>query len=392
MNSSGTININNTSEDNTENTENTENIDTDDFDKQQQPQQPQQSQQPLKRRRGRPRKNQIVQQPIKKKRGRKPKDQILTVVKSASKVYEDEIVLHLPISMSDVFKYGSNATENSETEDISCNKISKAVNKIVKTSQSPQNIFTITDISYGSSTDESETYDDNYKELVEKIKAQDKFIKTLQDEIVNYKNIMSTDDKFCTLDKKIYKLDIDFIDIKSGSQVFLEKTDVACWWCTYNFDNMPCVIPEKIVNDTYHVFGCFCSYNCASAYNLNMGDYKVWDRYSLLKILYYFIFNTDIDIVNAPPKECLKKFGGYLSIEEFRAASIKNDKEYRLIMPNMKTTIPVIEENYKNGSPFINKIKSCNTSDQLVLCRTKPLPNSKNMLFETMGLVQKNRK
>ena len=43
------------------------------------------------------------------------------------------------------------------------------------------------------------------------------------------------------------------------------------------------------------VFGCFCSYNCAAAYNLNMNDYNIWNRYSLLKKMYEPFFD-DLDI------------------------------------------------------------------------------------------------
>lgn len=345
-----------------------------------------------KRRRGRPRKNQIMQQIIKKKRGRKPKDNSSTTKTSVS-VLEDEIVLHLPITMDDVLKYGKVVGDNlSETS--TTKSTSNDTNNKTKLSASPQNIFTLTDISYGSSSssnnspNDSENYDESYKNLLEKIKSQEKLIKELHDEITNYKNITNNG----LIERKAIKLNTDFIDMRTGKQVFLDKTDIACWWCTYIFDTMPCVLPEKFTDNTYYVFGCFCSYNCAMAYNLDMDDYKVWDRIALIKTLYNSLYEKDIDIIPpAPPRECLQKFGGYMTMEDFRKCSLKNDKEYRLIMPPMKSIVPSIEENCKNNN-FINKIKgTSNSLDNLVLRRTKPLPNSKNMLFETMGLTQKRK-
>ena len=51
-------------------------------------------------------------------------------------------------------------------------------------------------------------------------------------------------------------------------------------------------IPEKYINGKYHVFGNFCSFGCAFAYNDNsINDYRRQIRDSLLKKLYKDIFN-----------------------------------------------------------------------------------------------------
>ena len=56
------------------------------------------------------------------------------------------------------------------------------------------------------------------------------------------------------------------------------KTDICCWWCCHKCD-VPLSLPEKLYDDTFHVFGCFCSFNCAAAYNVNLNDYKIWEDY-----------------------------------------------------------------------------------------------------------------
>jgi hypothetical protein len=174
-------------------------------------------------------------------------------------------------------------------------------------------------------------------------------------------------------------MDIDLISVKDGKSLVVDKTDIACWWCTCNFNTPPCFIPEKVVENTYHVFGCFCSFNCAAAYNVSIDDYKVWDRYSLIKKLYNNIYNNNNEILVAPPRESLNKFGGPLTIEQFRRNNQIVKKKYRMIMPPMVSIVPYIEESYVDNSKF-KKLKIMNSEDDFVLKRSKPLPNTKNTL------------
>ena len=41
---------------------------------------------------------------------------------------------------------------------------------------------------------------------------------------------------------------------------------IKCLWCCHSFDNTPWGIPTKCVNNEYHMFGIFCSPNCAASY------------------------------------------------------------------------------------------------------------------------------
>jgi hypothetical protein len=330
-----------------------------------------------RKRRGRPRKNQIIQIPI------KGKSDGASNKKANKRKNDEELILHLPITMSDVNKRRNNPSEISETVTVS------------QTNKSVHNIFTITDISCCTSSEDSDN-SENYglKEYKDKIKALEKTIDDLRKENKQFKTMLDSEDKATYMDKQGFKMKVDFISIVDGKQIFLEKTDVSCWWCSYNFDCMPSVIPEKYSDDTYHVFGCFCSYNCASAYNLSLNDYKVWERYSLIKMLYFKIYNKDVEIVVAPQRECLKKFGGIMTIEEFRRSSLKNDKEYRVVMPPMKSIVPIIEESSKNSMIF-KGIKAANNSlnnEGLVLQRNKPLPNNSNMIFDKFGMVPATKK
>jgi len=324
------------------------------------------SDEPIKRKRGRPRKN--------KTQSKKNTEDNISIKNSYDK--NKEIILHLAINFNDVKKYGEKHNNTEET-----------------TSTPTESVFTLTDTPSNDSSNSSSNFENiehadiNINELVNKIKYQNKIIYKFQSELEEYKKIINKQLSHGIINNKIYKMDIKFINIKNNKQIIQEKTNIVCWWCTYNFDNIPCFIPEKIINDTYYVFGCFCSYNCAAAYNLQMNDYKIWDRYSLIKKLYYKIYEKN-NIFIAPAREVLKKFGGPLSIEEFRKDSIKGTKEYRLIMPPMKSIIPYVEEIYKN-SYIIQNIKMNNSADNLVLKRIKPLPNSKNNLYNFKSIIKK---
>ncbi len=109
-----------------------------------------------------------------------------------------------------------------------------------------------------------------------------------------------------------------------------------------------------------------------------------------MKKLYNKIHNKNEDIPLAPDRETLKKFGGPLTIEEFRLNNNICEKEYRFIMPPMISIIPYIEESFKDNMKF-RKIKSFGSDDNLVLKRSKPLPNSKNNLMDTLGILRKKK-
>ena len=111
-----------------------------------------------------------------------------------------------------------------------------------------------------------------------------------------------------------------------------------CFWCCHSIDNIVYSMPYNYdtINDSYFVFGSFCSLQCANAYNFSVhgSSDKVWEINSWIQMLgkRYGFTNT---IRPAPSKYLLKMFGGNLTIEEFREAHIKSDKTYVLNIPPM---------------------------------------------------------
>jgi len=115
-----------------------------------------------------------------------------------------------------------------------------------------------------------------------------------------------------------------------------------CWYCCHSFSSAPVGIPEKLINDgmdkwTFQLYGNFCSYNCAARY-LNPHEDNIDDcamlesnfdlihadekseQIQLLELLCNIETSKNMieKIRLAPPRLSLKRFGGKLTIEEFR--------------------------------------------------------------------------
>jgi hypothetical protein len=140
-------------------------------------------------------------------------------------------------------------------------------------------------------------------------------------------------------ESKIKQINLNLISIKDNKPLIIEKTNIVCWWCTYEFDNIPFFLPDKYEKGTFYVFGCFCSCNCALAYNIDMNDYRVMVRNVLINEMYRQITNSKIAIPISPKRELLKKFGGILTIDEYRNNTFLLDKQYKMLFP---PTIPLL--------------------------------------------------
>lgn len=136
-----------------------------------------------------------------------------------------------------------------------------------------------------------------------------------------------------------------------------KETNIKCWWCTHNFNGIPFPLPIYYSPNKkkFKVVGCFCSPNCALAYN------KGKDKYLIVYFTKMIINELEDkryieDIKSAPHWKTLKEYGGILNIEEFRNNFIDN-KTYMLY-----------------NFPCINYNESININNNYTLKRSK-LPN-----------------
>ena len=161
----------------------------------------------------------------------------------------------------------------------------------------------------------------------------------------------------------------------------------ACFWCTYDFDNPPIYIPKHYIKDTYHVYGCFCSPECAVAHLMeeNIDSSSKFERYHLLNHIYSKIFEYKKNIKPAPnPYYMLEKYYGNLSIQEYRSL-LRNERLFLIVDKPLTRILPELHE---DNDDFIinNKIIPSNTYQ--IKKRLQKKQTKINILSEKFGLTQ----
>lgn len=114
----------------------------------------------------------------------------------------------------------------------------------------------------------------------------------------------------------------------------------ACFWCCHDITNFSCGMPINY-NHTkgyFCVYGTFCSFQCASAYNfsINCKSDKVWYVNSLINML-ACRYGYKEKIRPAPSRYLLELFGGPMNIEDFRKVHTDFEKSHIINIPPMIT-------------------------------------------------------
>ena len=156
-----------------------------------------------------------------------------------------------------------------------------------------------------------------------------------------------------------------------------------CFWCTCPFDNPPCFIPKCYLKETYHVYGCFCSPECASAFLMdeNIDSSTKFERYYLLNHIYGAIYNYTKNIKPSPsPYYMLDKYYGNMTIQEYR--SLMSDERLFLIVDKPMTRIMPELHQTNDDHMLSNKIIPTNQSSK----KLKKNTTKNDALAENFGL------
>ena len=190
---------------------------------------------------------------------------------------------------------------------------------------------------------------------------------------------------------KIVDLLKDF-EQKNKNNEWPTNTSICCYWCCHKFDNTPYGIPVNYSNDVFEVYGCFCSLECATAYNFKSHESfdEIWERYNLINLLSRRISLGNI-VKAAPDRMSLKMFGGFLDIDAFRKYTVSN-KVININFPPMTSLTQQIEEindyELNNDLKYIpidhERINKC--KEKMIFKRAKPLSTHKSSLESTMNL------
>ena len=154
----------------------------------------------------------------------------------------------------------------------------------------------------------------------------------------------------------------------------------ACFYCTYDFDNVPISIPKHELSNTYYVYGCFCSPECACSHLMNekgIDSATRFERYYLLNYIYCKIYNYKKNIKPAPnPYYTLNKFYGNLTIQEYRQL-LKNE---RMLMVIDKPLSRILPEIHDDSDDFFINSQSISNDNKLNLQDTNGFKNKNHIL------------
>jgi hypothetical protein len=401
----------------------------------------------IKKKKGRPRKilanddividTTVVQE--KKKRGRKKKEKVEEEVKQKKKrgrkaaikffsssirkkiplttiIHDnDNSLLHLDIKETneikdvtyDAFNKSTNITQlNSDRRFDSDDDDNDKNDNLLKEDEEVDYILSdYIDTGAGNNIDFENKLTELYEKRLESRLVQDnQLIKKLEN-LHNDDNLLSklleksniNNSKNTDVDNKIYDKNETFISILSEFQhtdTWIDRTDVACWWCCHTFDTIPIGFPIDYYKKKFRTRGVFCSFGCSIAYAKCNNYYDVKTQ-SMICSLYKKLtgcitinikdgykdvllqefndknlFNGDLNLQNeyiesllsfvdtplepAPDKCLLKMFGGTLTIDEFRN-STKEKKVYKMIEYPMFVSRDYVEEIDINNLKNVNK-------------------------------------
>ncbi len=289
--------------------------------------------------------------PVAKKRGRKPKggkiiQQIVPL--SNNKEPKPNVILHLKCSLKDL---QSNLIQGSEIQSFNFQTTNQLTYDIINSepivfNKQEQSKIIYDDIDYDDDDDRSIKENDT-KEVWKKLKVLE------------------------------HNLHINNISDKKS----------ACFWCTYEFDNPPVYIPKHFIKDSYHVYGCFCSPECATAYLMeeSIDSSSKFERYHLINHIYSKIYDYKKNIKPAPnPYYMLEKYYGNLTIQEYRSL-LRNERLFLVVDKPLTRILPELHE---DNDDFIinNKIIPSNNYQFKKKLQKKQTKN--NILSERFGLSQ----
>jgi hypothetical protein len=152
----------------------------------------------------------------------------------------------------------------------------------------------------------------------------------------------------CSMESSMKKVKIITTtkDLIKNETEWPTECNSCCWWCCHTFTCAPCTLPVKYdpLRKRFNFIGIFCSWNCVKAYNIDKNDHLRFERSTLITLLIQQLYGITkaICIKQAPPRQTLKMFGGYLDISEFRSPS--DIDGYHLNLINFNYIYPQVTE------------------------------------------------
>lgn len=106
-----------------------------------------------------------------------------------------------------------------------------------------------------------------------------------------------------------------------GGNNSMEKPEnCVCWHCCHGYDGVGFRLPRIFdpSDAVYHVYGWFCSANCAKAYILEHSTFDRGYQMNIFVRMLRDVYGINTAVNEAPPRVALKMFGGPFDVESFR--------------------------------------------------------------------------
>lgn len=144
------------------------------------------------------------------------------------------------------------------------------------------------------------------------------------------------------------------------------STEVACWYDTFPFSGTPIPLPHHFDEQkrAYVIYGNVCSVECALAYMHREGrHHDLWERVVLFEDMMNAVFHVKTaGREPAPPFLTLSRFGGFFSIDEYRASF--QTVQMNVITPPFIMYPLVIQEKHKKA---VSQTHSADPEQETVL-------------------------
>lgn len=283
---------------------------------------------------------------VPQKRGRKPKnigiiskatDKKINLIDQSSKRISDMLdmcIIHLKVTKKDVERLKNKSNISNQTNIVSTNNFSKEIyplSKKINVELSNQ----LYDINIPATNIETVSLDyiDRCRRYVHN-----------ENKNIDFNSSQSK--------RKVTKI------MEPFENKWLEKSPYECWNCSEHFDNYPIGIPNEIDDDNrFHLYGNFCSFGCASRYLYETEKGEVLHERNGLLNLYAskMLGEPNYKIVMAKNRLTLKKYGGILSISQYRQMMKHKDKMINVYKPPLVPVLYLMEEFVEDVNPYIRK-------------------------------------
>ena len=197
--------------------------------------------------------------------------------------------------------------------------------------------------------------------------------------------------------KKTKKANISLLKYENDSKWPL-TSEYACLNCSCYFDGTPIGIPTKIIKDKIICKGNFCDFGCllrCMYETLTLEEFN--ELYPYIYLMYSIMYEIDLndckeELIMALPKITMKKYGGYLTDEEYHNF-YKNNKK-KIVEIAEYPFIPAIQRIYDVNiqSDLKLNFKKTNLKNQKIVDSEKPFIPINVEMFEKSKMIAQGLK